>query len=125
MSRRMQKQFTITELENRWRNALELTRYAVAQHPAYYRELKRLVHDILDNPLDINAYLPTAEKLMNLLKLLDPEGRGSIFYLFYDRFAPAKIWQVSLFRVECRDLLAYLNVFDDWRRQSNHLSVVK
>lgn len=116
---------TLAELECRWQKALESTRNAVSRHPDCYRELKKRVTDIVAKPLDVREYLPTAEKVANLLKALDPEEQGSIFCFFSDRIKPADIWQVALLRVECKDLLSYLKVFDDWRMKSNQLRVVK
>jgi hypothetical protein len=80
---------------------------------------------IVTHPLDIKDYLPTAEKLATLLKTLDPSGRGSIFHFFSDRVSPSCVWQISLLRMECRDLLAHLEAFDEWRLQSRKLKIVK
>jgi hypothetical protein len=121
----MSNQLTITELERRWQAVLDLTRTAVSRNPGVYRQLKSLAADIANNPLDIREYLPTAEKLACLLKILDPEGRGSIFYLFSDRITPRSIWQVSLLRMECKDLLAHLKAFDKWRIDTSHLKIMK
>ena len=95
------------------------------RNPGAYRQLKSLAADIAANPLDIREYLPAAEKLSGLLSIMDPEGRGSIFYLFSDRIAPRSIWQVPLLRMECKDLLAHLKVFDEWRLDACRLKVVK
>lgn len=121
----MHNEMTIAKLECRWQKALELTRTAVSSHPECYRELKKRVSDIVAKPLDIREYLPAAERVVGLLKTLDPEGQGSIFCFFNDRIKPASIYQVPLLRVECKDLLAYLKVFDDWRLKSSRLKVVK
>ena len=121
----MNNQLTIADLEKRWQKALVLTRTAVAREPGVYRQLKSLAAEIAANPLDIKEYLPTAEKLSGLLTTMDPEGQGSIFYLFSDRIAPRSIWQVPLLRMECKDLLAHLKVFDEWRISTSHLKVVQ
>ena len=116
---------TIAELEKRWAKVLALTQTAVIRHPGVYRQLKSLASDIACKPLDIKEYLPTVEKLAGLLKIMDPEGRGSIFYLFNDRIAPRSIWQVPLLRMECKDLLAHLKAFDEWRLRTRRLKVVQ
>ena len=121
----MDNQLTIAELENRWRKVLALTRTAVERNPGVYRQLKSLATDISTNPLDIREYMPTAEKLSGLLKIMDPNSRGSIFYLFSDRIAPRSIWQVPLLRMECQDLLDHLKVFDEWRLDTCHLKIMK
>ena len=121
----MTDQLTISELERRWQRTLDLTRHAVVRNPVIYRQLKSLAADIAANPVDIREYLPAAEKLTGLLKVMDPEGRGSIFYHFSDRIAPRSIWQVPLLRMECKDLLAYLKAFDAWRLDACHIIVVK
>lgn len=120
-----QKALTLAELECRWQKALEATRNAVGRHPDRYRELKQRVAEIVAKPLDIKEYLPAVEQVVDLLHALDPDGQGSIFDLFRDRFKPSNIWQVALLRVECRDLLAHLKVFEDWRLANSRLSVVK
>ena len=116
---------TLRELEHRWQRTLESTRAAVAQHPECYRELKRRAERIVTHPLDIREYLPTAERVVCLLRTLDPCETGSIFCFFRKRIEPSSVFKVPLLRVECRDLLAYLKVFDDWRKQSSGLTVVK
>jgi hypothetical protein len=121
----MNNQLTIAELEKRWEKVLALTKIAVARNPGVYRQVKSLAGDIATKPVDIKEYLPTVEKLATLLKVMDPEGQGSIFYFFSDRIAPRSIWQVPLLRMECKDLLAHLKVFDEWRMSTCHLKVVQ
>ena len=121
----MNNQLTIAELEKRWQKTLALTKTAVVRQPGVYRQLKALAAEIATKPLDIREYLPTVEKLAGLLKIMDPEGGGSIFYLFNDRIAPRSIWQVPLLRMECKDLLAHLKVFDEWRINTCHLKIMK
>jgi hypothetical protein len=121
----MNNPLTIAELEKRWHKVLALTRTAVVRNPGVYRQLKLLAADIAANPLDIREYLPAAEKLSGLLKAMDPDSRGSIFFLFSDRIAPRSIWQVPLLRVECKDLLDHLKVFDEWRINTCHLKIMK
>lgn len=119
------QEITVAELECRWQRVLESTRTAVAHHPDCYRELKRRVAEIVDHPLDIREYMPAVEKVLDLLKALDPHERGSIFDHFFHRLKPSSIWQVTLLRVECKDLQAYLKVFEDWRMASIRLKIVK
>ena len=116
---------TFSELEHRWKNALNRTQTAVRNHPAAYRELKSLARDIVENPLDIKCYMPTVQKMAKLLCTLDPYGQGSIFHYFNDRISPSSIWQVHLFRMECRDLLAHLKAFDQWRIEHRGLKIIK
>ena len=118
-------ELTIAELEKRWEDVLSVTRTAVDRHPSVYRQLKSLAVDIIVRPIDISDYLSTAQKLADLLKIMDPNGRGSIFGHFSQRISPVSIWQVSLLRMECKDLLAYLKAFDKWRIDTCHLSLVK
>ena len=116
---------TVKELEARWERALAATRAAVAQHPRTYRNLKAQAAGIVDNPIDINDYFPAVEELVNQLESLDPCGHGSIFDIFNARISPSSIWQVKLLRLECKDLLAHLHAFDEWRRNQHHLRRVK
>jgi hypothetical protein len=120
-----EQKITLAELECRWQRTLESTRRAVARHPDRYRELKKRVADIVAHPLDIREYIPAVAQVVHLLNVLDPDEEGSIFYLFRDRIEPSSVWQVPLLRVECRDLLAHLKVFDDWRIASSRLKIVR
>lgn len=115
---------SLAELENRWNNALVMTRTAVSRQPAVYRDLKVLAADIIAHPLDITEYLPTAETLVGLLEKLDPNHRGSIFSFFHDRIAPSSVWDTTWLRLECRDLLAHLEAFEEWRLATCGLKVV-
>ena len=116
---------TVAELEQRWINALITTRAAVVKHPGEYRQLKALAGDIVTKTVDINDYLPAAKKLAELLRRLDPGGKGTIFRYFNDRIAPSSVWDVCWLRLECKDLLAHLTVFDKWRLQNCHLQILK
>jgi hypothetical protein len=121
----MNDRLTIKELEKRWHNVLALTRSAVVRNPGVYRQLKSLAGDIVGKPLDIKEYLPTAERLAGLLETMDPENGGTIFHFFRSRISPSTIWQVPLLRVECRDLLAHLEAYDQWRVSTSNLKLVK
>ena len=120
----MNEHLTIKELEKRWENVLALTRTAVVRQPGVYRQIKSLAGDIVGKPVDIKEYLPTAERLAGLLRIMDPEENGTIFHFFRSRISPSNIWQVPLLRVECRDLLAHLEAFDQWRMRTSNLKVV-
>jgi hypothetical protein len=121
----MDHRLTVTELEQRWENALITTQSVVSKRPGIYSELKSLAGDVVFKPLDIKEYLPTAEKLVELLEKLDPNGRGSIFHYFHDRILPSSIWDVCWLRMECQDLLAHLKAFDKWRVENSPLKIVK
>lgn len=116
---------TLRELHQRWEEAMVLTEEAVNRHPEVYRELKSLIEGILVAPLDIRDYFSTAEKIVLLLKQLDPGGRGSIFHRFTECLAPSTIWHVRWMRVECTDLMDHLKAFDQWRREKCRLKLVK
>ena len=116
---------TVEELQQRWENALVMTLAAVARQPGVYGELKSLAGDILNRPVDISEYLPAVRKLAGLLEKMDPCGRGTIFHFFNERIGPASIWDVCWLRVECKDLLAHLNAFEQWRLKRSGLKVVK
>jgi hypothetical protein len=120
----METRLTMSDLETRWEKALQATRAAVADHPETYLSLKQQAASILDNPIDITEYFPTVEKLTACLRALDPSGHGSIFEIFNQRISPSSIWHVKLLRMECRDLLAHLQAFDQWRREQHHLRMV-
>jgi hypothetical protein len=121
----MERRFTISELETRWERALKATCMAAVSNHWAYRKLKSVAADIVSKPVDINDYFPTVENLISLLDELDPGGRDSIFAIFKTRIAPSSAWDVRMLRMECRDLLAHLKSFDDWRREKHHLRRVK
>jgi hypothetical protein len=121
----MERRFTISELETRWEKALKATRTAAVAHHRAYRKLKSVATDIVSRPVDINDYFPTVEHLINLLDELDPCGRESIFSIFRIRISPSSVWDVRMLRMECRDLLAHLKDFDEWRREGHHIRMVK
>ena len=121
----MDSHLTVSELETRWKKTLSATRTAAARHPRTYRQLKALATEVVGSPIDINDYFPTVDRLLNHLERLDPCCKGSMFQIFKSRISPSSIWHVKMFRVECSDLLAYLNTFDEWRRSKHHLRMVK
>ena len=121
----MNSHLTVGDLEARWKKALHATRSAAAQHPRTYRELKAQAADIVNNPIDIKDYFPTVEKLIKRLETLDPCAHGSIFDIFNARISPSSIWHVQMLRMECRDLLAHLHAFEQWRRKKHRLRMVK
>ncbi len=125
LNKAMNEKISVVELQKRWAHVLNATGKAVTAHPKVYAELKSMTEAIIDQPLDIKEYFPTVEKLIHLLNIMDPCGSGSIFNFFSDRISPKSIWQVQLLRVECKDLLAHLHDFDQWRRKTHHLCVVK
>lgn len=121
----MNEQPTLAELQQRWENVLVLTEQAVAGQMGRYAELKAKAREVVSNPVDIKEYFPTAQSLATLLRQLDADSRGTIFHLFGERISPSSIWQVNLLRVECRDLLDHLKVFDEWRLKSRGLHIVR
>ena len=121
----MDSHLTVRELQARWDKVLTATRTAASMHPDTYRDLKARAAEIVEDPVDINDYFPKVEKLVNQLKAMDPNGHGSIFDIFNARISPSSIWQVKLLRMECKDLLAHLQAFDEWRRNQHHLRMVK
>jgi hypothetical protein len=121
----MNETLTIADLERRWEETLRATGEAVGRHPHTYREIKALVEKIVTQPLDINDYPVTAEKLAGLLKTMDDGTRKNIFHYYSDRISPASIGRLKLLRLECRDLSEQLLAFDTWRRETHRLRVLK
>jgi hypothetical protein len=121
----MNENLTFCDLKQRWENVLKITQKSVSIHPIEYRQLKSLARDIVYKPLDIGEYVPTVKKLTNLLEVMDASGKGTIFHIFNQRMRPEEIWQNNLLRVECRDLLAHLEAFDQWRIETHRLKIVK
>ena len=121
----MNEKLSVQELERRWEDALRCTEKAVTSHPDVYREIKRLVADIIAKPLDIRDYPATAERLVALLKTAGRHAQGSIFHFYGDRVSPSCICNLKFLRLECRDLLSHLEAFDEWRNKKSRLRVVK
>ena len=122
---RMDEQTTIEELEHRYEKTLQATLLAASDHPRAYRRLKAQAATIINTPIDINDYLPTVDRLTHELHRLDCRGHDSIFHIFSARVAPSSVWQVGMLRMECKDLLAHLYAFDEWRRRRHRLVLVK
>jgi hypothetical protein len=120
----MNDRLSVAELQQRWERALAATSKAVCAHPELYGKIKSTSEKIVGEPLDISQYFPMVEKLTGLLRTMDSCG-GSIFHLFISRLSPTTIWQVRLLRLECKDLLAHLQAFEQWRRTSHRLRIVK
>lgn len=120
----MNDRLSVAELQQRWAQALAATSKAVCAHPEVYGKIKSISEKIVGEPLDISQYFPMVEKLTDLLRTMDSCG-GSIFHLFISRFSPTTIWQVRLLRLECKDLLVHLQAFEEWRRRSRRLRIVK
>ena len=115
---------TFEELQRRWEKALIVSEKAVADNPVVYREIKSLAGDIANKPLDIAEYVPTADKLFELLEKMCSEAHGTIFQYYYKSVSPTSIWHLKLLRVECRDLLASIEALDKWRKNKRSLKVV-
>lgn len=116
---------TLAELQQRWENVLMRTEQAVAGRRDQYAELKAKVRAVVSRPIDITEYFSTAQELSKLLHQLDADTRGTIFHIFGERITPSSIWQVNLLRMECRDLLDHLHVFDEWRLKSRGLRIIR
>ncbi|MBF0200403.1 MAG: hypothetical protein HQK66_03650 [Desulfamplus sp.] len=75
----MRKNISETAIQNlneRWEEVLKQTEEAVIRRPDTYRELKSLANRILFGQLDIGEYIPTAKRVVHLLRELDP-GDGT------------------------------------------------
>lgn len=120
-----QERVSFQELNRRWETMLIRTEAAVGSQPGAYQDLKRLAVRIVDEPLDIGEWLPTARKMADLLVLLDPDRSGSIFGCFHDYILPSDVWHAATLRIDCADLLDHLNKFDQWRREKRQLHVVR
>ena len=121
----MVHRLTMSDLETRWNKALKATLKASTGHLRVYRELKILAAQVVADSVDIDDYFPTVEKLVSLLAVLDPDGQDSIFHIYKEHISPSSIWDVRTLRLECMDLLAHLDAFDSWRRDTHHIRLIK
>lgn len=121
----MNETLTLEKLQRRWEKVLSASERAVARDPEAYLQIKTLADDIANRPLDIAEYMPTADKLVGLLKQMEGELQGTLFHYYRNNVSPTSIWHLKLLRVECRDLLASLEAFEEWRKSRRPLKIVR
>ena len=116
---------TIDELIKKRMESLAVSEKAIIEHPAEYREIKKLIRHIISKTVDIEEYYATAEKLSRLLGKMTESGNQSIFYYYYKNIDPRAKGQARYFRANCMDLEQQLNCVDQLRHNKRHLRVIQ
>jgi len=115
---------TIEELTRKRMEALTVSEKAIIEHPAEYREIKKLIRYIISKTVDIEEYYSTAKKLTRLLGTMTKSGNQSIFYYYYTNIDPRQKGQARYFRANCIDLDQQLQCVDHMRHSKRHLRVI-
>ena len=116
---------TIEELNRRRRQSLIVSEKAINDHPAEYREIKKLIRTIISKPIDIGDYYSIAVKLTRLLKKLAESGSLSIFNYYYQNIDPSQKGQARYFRSDCIDLDQQLQCIDQLRHEKRRIRVIQ
>ena len=115
---------TIAELTQKRQQSLMASEQVIRKHPDVYRQLKKLVRDIISEPVDISDYYSTAQALTHLLKQMAQSGHGSIFDYYYVQIDPHQKGQAQYFRANCVDLEEQLRCVDQLRSDRCRLRVI-
>ncbi|MFO7861409.1 MAG: hypothetical protein R6U41_09330 [Desulfosalsimonas sp.] len=115
----------IEELRRRRKQSLEKTEKAVAARPEQYRQIKRLVEDVLARPVEISEYYRIARDLSRLLEQLNASAPGSLFAYYHENIAPERKGDVRYFKMMCTDLRNQIHQLDQFRRSRHNLRIVQ
>ncbi|MFP3999141.1 MAG: hypothetical protein ACLFUN_04795 [Desulfobacterales bacterium] len=115
---------TMEELRRRRQRALEKAEKAISERPGEYREIKRLLDEILDRPVDVTDYYRVAGEIVRLLEKLSASSSESLFAYYCSNIDPRKKGDARYFKVVCRDLRHQLNLVDQYRRQRHNLRIL-
>lgn len=116
---------SLGDLRRRRQNALEKAEEAVIRSPAEYRQLKRLLGQILAGPVDVGDYYRVARQLGRLLETLTASCPESLFAYFYHNIDPDKQGDARYFKIMCLDLKKQVDLLERYRRQHRGLRVVE
>ncbi len=115
---------TIEELTRKRMEALTVSEKAIIEHPAEYREIKKIIQYIISKTVDIEEYYSTAKKLTGLLGKMIESGNQSIFFYYYTNIDPRQKGQARYFRANCIDLDQQLQCVDHMRHIKRHIRVI-
>ncbi len=117
--------YTLDELKQKRERDLMGSVQAIGRHADLYRELKALVHQINNRPLDVGEYHKTATRLGAMLVSMTNGVGSTIFHYFAEHIDPDKAGDVRCFRFECRDLAEQMRQLEQWRAEKHRLRRVK
>ena len=99
------------------------TEKAICKHPDVYLEIKSIISQVINHPVDINEYYSTARRLAALLESM---GRNTVFDpYFIDNVDPRRNCQARYFRYICQDLNEQIKILNHWRKERSQLRVIK
>jgi hypothetical protein len=116
---------SMEELKHRRRLSLEKAQKAITAHPREYRLIKRMLEDILANPVDIKEYYRIARSLSMLLEQLNASSPGSLFSYYHENIAPHRQGDTRYFKIICEDLRQQIRQVDQFRRQQHNLRIIQ
>jgi len=116
---------SLEELEQRRARSLMVSERAVAEHPDVYREIKKIVLQVIQSPVEIGDYYKTARKLSELLEKMAKTDVNSLFYYFSKNIDPLKCGRAMYFRADCLDLSEQLKCIDELRIQKHHIRLIQ
>ncbi|RJP94600.1 MAG: hypothetical protein C4518_03155 [Desulfobacteraceae bacterium] len=116
---------TLEELERRRVRSLMVSEKSVAEHPDVYREIKKIVRDVISSPVDIGDYYKTARKLSELLREMAKTDAISLFYYFAKSIDPLQCGRAMYFRADCLDLWEQLRCIDELRVSLHHIRLIQ
>lgn len=115
---------TFDDLKQKWAESLLASEKAIYQRYPTYRELKRLVHRINTQSLDVAEYYPTAVRLGSMLRDISFGFSNTLFHYFADHIDPGKKGDVRCFRMECQQLSEQLAELDQHRASRGCLRII-
>jgi hypothetical protein len=117
--------YTLDELKQKRESDLMGSAEAIGRQTDLYRELKALVHEINNSPLDVGDYHKTATRLGALLIKMTNGVGSTIFHYFAEHIDPDKAGDVRCFRFECLDLAEQMRQLEQWRAERHRLKRIK
>jgi len=116
---------SLEELEKRRIRSLVASAKAVSEYPGVYREIKKMVLEVIQTPVEIGDYYKTARKISGLLEKMAKIDASSLFYYFSKSIDPLKSGRAMYFRADCVDLWEQLKYIDELRIQKQHIRLIQ
>jgi len=98
---------------------------AVAEYPDVYREIKKMVLEVIQTPVEIGDYYKTARKISELLEKMAKIDASSLFDYFSTSIDPLKCGRAMYFRADCVDLWEQLKCIDELRIKKHHIRLIQ
>lgn len=116
---------SVDVLETRRRNALRWSEKAIQSHPETYAAIRKMLHRILCDSMDVSEYYPVATELAGWIRELAQVGDETIFQYYYPHIDPSQTGDPRYFRAMCLDLYEQMQELDSWRVSHRHLRLVR